>query len=52
MVRYWKQQYCDKDHTACARHRGMIAGEPVPLTLLPSGAHLKLPPSSSNQGAP
>lgn len=40
LLRYWKSSYCQADHARCARFRLSSAGEPVPVTLLPSGRHI------------
>ena len=37
----WKIYYCDGDHLRCARFQASSSSQPVPLTLLPNGTHLK-----------
>lgn len=35
----WRDYYCDSEHewSDCARYRMSLAGEPVPIALLPNG---------------
>ena len=37
LLKYWKTSYCEADYARCARYKLSQQGEPVPLTLLPSG---------------
>lgn len=37
LLKYWKSSYCEADHGRCARYKLSLAGQPVPLNLLPSG---------------
>jgi hypothetical protein len=43
-VKIWKLLYCERDEVfaTCQRYRLKLRGEPVPVTLLPNGTHLKL----------
>jgi hypothetical protein len=45
----WRTQYCDGDHTACARYRLSHAGNRVPSNLLPNGKSLELPAFGANR---
>jgi hypothetical protein len=41
LLRFWVVNYCEADHERCARFQLASAGEPVPVTLLPSGRLLE-----------
>jgi hypothetical protein len=43
LLKLWQLNYCDADFTKCARYKLSLAGQPVPLMLLPSGKHLEVP---------
>jgi hypothetical protein len=34
---YWREHYCEGDHTRCARYQSMCDGRTPPSTLLPNG---------------
>ncbi len=37
----WKIRYCDGPYETCARYQKSLAGQPVPINLMPSGALLR-----------
>lgn len=43
MLILWTTRYCDNEqrYPTCARYKLASKGEPVPLTLLPNGEHLR-----------
>ncbi len=46
--RVWQIKYCETGYKKCARYQLSLAGEPVPLTLLPNGQLLRLRPPTLN----
>jgi hypothetical protein len=43
LLNVWKISYCEADFERCERYKRAIAGEAVPLTLLPNGQTLRSP---------
>jgi hypothetical protein len=41
-LKVWKINYCEADHTRCARYELASSGQGVPLNLLPNGKTLNL----------
>jgi hypothetical protein len=37
----WKLNYCRADYARCERYKRTIAGQPVPVNLMPNGALLR-----------
>ena len=39
-LKFWKDNYCDADHSLCVRYQTACEGSPIPATLLPNGKEL------------
>ena len=44
LLKVWKLNYCEADFTRCERFKLSCDAQPVPLSLLPNGKHLDIPP--------
>ena len=50
-LQIWQTQYCQGDHSRCIRYQMSLRKETVPLNLLPNGAKVEMPRTTSDYSA-